>query len=67
MNGKVKFFAEEKNFGFIIGDDDLEYFVHGTDVTGEKVLQQNQEVTFEGVEGQKGIKAINVEIKITEG
>ena len=64
MNGKVKFFNSEKNFGFIIGeDDDKEYFVHRTGITGEKViLDKDKKVSFEIGEGEKGLKAINVKL-----
>lgn len=59
MNGKVKFFGD-KGFGFIIGDDEKEYFVHQTGLNEGVVLHENDEVTFDVEEGDRGLKAVNV-------
>ncbi|MGG0892614.1 cold-shock protein CspD [Cytobacillus horneckiae] len=62
QNGKVKWFNNEKGFGFIEieGGDDV--FVHFTAITGEgfKSLEEGQEVSFEIVEGNRGPQAANV-------
>lgn len=58
MFGKVKFFNSQKGFGFIESQGE-DYFVHITDVSGP-ILIENEEVEFEGVEGQKGLQAIEV-------
>ncbi len=63
MDGKVKFFSDDKNFGFIIGDNDEEYFVHSTQVLGDTMLEKDDKVEFEVVEGQKGLAANNVKLK----
>jgi CspA family cold shock protein len=59
MKGTVKFFNREKRFGFIAGEDDKEYFVHESGVT-EGSIDENDEVTFDVEEGDKGPKAVNV-------
>ena len=64
--GIVKWFNNEKGFGFIKpanGGKDL--FVHHTDIVGSgyKSLQENQEVTFVVAEGQKGPQAKEVTAK----
>ena len=60
MNGTVKFFNEGKGFGFIAGEDGKEYFVHKTGL-GEGVnLNENDAVTFDVEEGDRGPKAVNV-------
>ena len=59
MKGTVKFFNREKKFGFIAGEDDKEYFVHESGVT-EGSIDENDEVTFDVEEGDKGPKAVNV-------
>ncbi len=60
MDGKVKFFNEMKGFGFIAGDDGKEYFVHKSGLVEGTVLNENDEVTFEVVEGDRGPKAEKV-------
>ncbi|MEI6310635.1 MAG: cold shock domain-containing protein [Bacteroidota bacterium] len=59
--GTVKFFNESKGFGFIIEDGtNKEYFVH---VNGLKdQVKQNDKVSFEVVEGRKGLNAVNVRV-----
>jgi cold shock protein len=59
--GKVKFFNEEKGFGFIVDDDSQkEVFVHISEVNGGRVLAQNDTVSFEVKMGKKGLNAVNV-------
>ncbi|ABS21648.1 cold-shock protein CspD [Bacillus cytotoxicus] len=62
MQGKVKWFNNEKGFGFIEieGADDV--FVHFTAIQGEgyKSLEEGQEVSFDIVEGNRGPQAANV-------
>lgn len=66
MNGKVKFFNRGRSFGFIIGEDDKEYFVHISSIAGEpKILFEDDEVEFDTEKTEKGLAAINVK-KIRE-
>lgn len=60
MNGKVKFFNESKGFGFVIADDEKEYFVHLTGLVQGVVLREGDDVTFDIEEGDRGPKAVNV-------
>lgn len=62
MKGKVKFFNVAKGFGFIAGDDGKEYFVHKTGLKEGVNLQENDSVTFDIEQGDKGPKAVNVEL-----
>ena len=62
MNGTVKFFNEEKGFGFISADDGNDYFVHQTALEEGVVLRENDPVEFEVADGDRGPKAINVKI-----
>ena len=60
--GKVKWFSNQKGYGFITPEDGKDVFVHHTAIQGEgyKTLQEGQEVEFEIVQGPKGEQASNV-------
>lgn len=62
MQGKVKWFNNEKGFGFIEleGADDV--FVHFSAIQGDgyKALEEGQEVSFDITEGNRGPQAANV-------
>ena len=58
VNGKVKFFNNTKNFGFIEGEDGKDYFVHGSAVSG--MIRDGDDVEFTGEESDKGLRAIDV-------
>jgi len=60
LNGKIKFFSE-KGFGFIKENEtNMEYFVHVSGLID--TVYENDEVTFELIEGKKGLNAINVQL-----
>jgi len=58
-NGTVKWFNAEKGFGFITADDGEDVFVHysAIEMTGYKVLEEGQAVTFQVGTGTKGPQA----------
>ncbi len=61
--GKVKWFDSTKGFGFITpSDGSKDVFAHHTAIqgTGYKSLAENQEVTFDVTQGQKGPQASNI-------
>ncbi len=62
QNGKVKWFNNEKGFGFIEVEGGDDVFVHFSAITGEgfKSLEEGDEVSFEIVEGNRGPQAANV-------
>ena len=62
--GTVKFFNDEKGFGFISREGDSDVFVHFSNIegTGRKSLQAGQQVEFELGEGRKGVEANNVKV-----
>lgn len=64
MEGKVKWFDEAKGFGFITGEDGQDLFVHfsGINIDGFKKLEEDQKVSYEVENGNKGLQAVNVEI-----
>ncbi|MGV6817291.1 MAG: cold-shock protein [Thiotrichales bacterium] len=62
VSGTVKWFNDEKGFGFIEQEGGKDVFVHysGINGNGRKSLQEGQKVTMEITQGQKGPQAENV-------
>ena len=61
--GTVKWFSDEKGFGFITPDDGShDLFVHHTGIVsdGFRTLQEGSKVSFEAEAGDKGPKAVQV-------
>jgi cold shock protein len=61
-NGVVKWFSDQKGYGFIEQENGEDLFVHYSSIQGSgfKTLAEGDEVTFEVGEGQKGPAAQNV-------
>ena len=62
--GTVKWFSDDKGFGFITPDEGgRDLFVHFTGITGDgyRSLAEGAKVTYEEEQGDKGPKAINVQ------
>jgi cold shock protein len=63
QEGTLKWFNEDKGYGFITPDDGGEdLFVHHTGIAGSgfKSLEEGQKVTYEATQGRKGMQAENV-------
>ena len=60
VEGTVKFFNITKGFGFIAGDDGKEYFVHTSGLMEGVRITEGDKVSFEVVEGNRGLKAEKV-------
>lgn len=60
--GTVKWFNNQKGFGFISDAEGNDVFVHysGLNMEGYKTLEEGQEVEYEVVDGTKGPQATNV-------
>ncbi|HTR72244.1 MAG TPA: cold-shock protein [Solirubrobacteraceae bacterium] len=62
--GTVKWFSDDKGFGFITPDDgEKDLFVHHTGINGEgyRSLQEGAKVSYDAEQGDKGPKAVNVQ------
>jgi cold shock CspA family protein len=69
-SGTVKWFSQEKGFGFVTRDDGTDIFVHHSGISGRgfKTLEQGEPVEFEVIEEPKGLKAANlVRLNAPEG
>lgn len=60
--GKVKWFSNEKGYGFIEANDGEDVFVHFTGIVGDgfKTLDEGDSVSFEITDGNRGPQAANV-------
>lgn len=64
QTGTVKWFNDEKGFGFITPESGSDLFVHFRSIQGNgfKSLKEGQQVSFVAVKGQKGMQADEVQI-----
>lgn len=60
QQGIVKFYKEDKGFGFITDESGKDVFVHATGLTEE--IRKGDEVTFDLKDGEKGKEACNVKV-----
>ena len=62
--GTVKWFNNQKGYGFITAEDGKDVFVHfsGLNMEGFKTLEEGASVEFDITDGAKGPQAVNVEV-----
>ena len=62
MEGTVKWFDGKKGYGFIVASDGQEYFVHFTAVPKGLRLRENDKVSFDSADTERGKQAQNVQL-----
>ena len=64
-SGEVKYWNDQKGYGFIAGKDGNDYFVHYKNLLmkGYKLLNVGEKVSFDSEETDKGVRAINVVVE----
>ena len=68
MRGNVKWFSDEKGFGFISREDGEDVFVHHTAIQSEgfRSLAEGQAVELDVQQGPKGLQAANVRVAVSQ-
>ena len=68
MTGKVKWFNDIRSFGFIAGDDGIDYFVHRSNIQREPpYLEEGETVEFDTAPGQKPDTFQAIAVEVVEG
>lgn len=62
MRGSVKFYNEQKRYGFIKGEDDQDYFFHLTNLLEKQIPKKGDQMEFLTLQTEKGLQATNISI-----
>ena len=60
MKGTIKWYNTRKGYGFILGEDGKEIFVHRSSIPPEMQLNEGDKVEYETEDSDRGAKAINI-------
>jgi CspA family cold shock protein len=62
MKGNIKWFSHFKGYGFIVGEDGKDVFVHSTSLPIGTEINENDSVEYTIEESERGPKATNVKV-----
>lgn len=62
VKGTVKFYKENKGYGFITDDTETDVFFHRSGVKNGLTLEKGDEVSFDIEKGKRGAIAVNIEV-----
>ncbi len=60
--GKVRFYDDEKGFGFITTDDGQDVFLHATSLPADATVKAGSRVEFGVADGKRGLQALSVRV-----
>ncbi|MFH1101844.1 MAG: cold shock domain-containing protein [Methanobacteriota archaeon] len=60
MKGTIKWYNPRKGYGFILGEDGKDIFLHRTSVPADLHLKEGDKVEYELEDSERGPKAINI-------
>jgi cold shock protein len=60
MKGTIKWYNTRKGYGFILGEDGKEIFVHRSSIPPEMQLTEGDKVEYEAEDSDRGKKAVNI-------
>jgi cold shock protein len=60
MKGTIKWYNTRKGYGFIVGEDGKDIFLHRSSVPAELSLNEGDKVEYETEDSDRGLKAVNV-------
>jgi len=68
VEGDVKWFDSKKGFGFIVGPEGQDVFIHYTQISGDgfRALSDGQRVEYDATKGDRGWNATRVEVLASE-
>ena len=62
QNGKIKFYNKQKRYGFVTGEDGVDYFFHDTGLANGIYVRDDEKVAFNVTETDRGKKAIDISL-----
>ena len=62
QNGKIKFYNKQKRYGFVTGEDGVDYFFHDSGLANGIYVRDDEKVEFSVTETDRGTKAVDISL-----